>query len=394
MRRLQKIVKQLVHTRVAAQRRAAVPREGEPPILRRIEVMKGTRERSCGKVCVLGAVVVVLVRPRYGKERRPVDADRFAVFDRNVPRTVVGHILRETVFALFRRGMIREIILRQIFLRRILVLLQLLRLVGEIIAHTCHCRRAAAGIEPRARHDAEAPLVRLVLRRERNILGNRIVDKCIHLSPVHESRVHVEERHAVVLCRRLCIVMRAVLSEPVRHLMPENGGELVHVPVQPMNESTVDGHVVGRIARRIKDRTVCQRPCKGQGVRAQHIVAVLDQPLHDAVHETDVILVLGTPLLLEILPFARHLRLNVVAHRKHGGERRFIRTEHAERLRRDCPCVDCLRARHREEYPCRKDGGCEHRREFLPHIAPHSPCDDMCRIASFSYFLLKKIFDL
>ena len=362
-----KVHEQLVHARIAAERRAAVPRKGKPPVLHPIIVMKGACKCTRDEIGVLGAVVVLLICPCNREERRPVDADRLAVSDRHMPRTVVRHELRELHLAPLRRGMVGEIVLRQILLRRILILRKLLRHIGQIIAHARHRRRPAAGVEARTRHDTEAALIRLILRGQGDILRDRVPHERIELVPVHESEVHIEEAHAVELRRRLRIVVCAVLADTVRHLVPEHGGELVHIAVQPADEPAVDRHIVRRIARGVEDRAVRNCPRKGQRVHAQHIVAVTHKALHDPVHELDVARIPRAPVLCNVLPLTLHLCTHIIAECKHRAERRMICTEHAECLRRNPPRVNRLRARRREEYAPRDHKRCEQRACCFAH---------------------------
>ena len=285
--------------------------------------MKGTGECTCGEVRILGAVVVVLIRPCHREKRCPVDADRLAVAHRHMTRTVVRHEFRELCLTPLRRRMIREIILRQILLFGVLILREILRHIRQIVSHARHCRCPAAGIEPRARHDAEAPLVRLVLCGERDIFRHRVTYERIEFVPIHEPKVHVEKAQPIELRCRLRVVVRAVLADAVRHLVPEHGGKLVHISAETADKPAVYAHIVRRVTGGIEDGAVRHRPCKGQRVHAEHVVAVPHEPLHNPVHQKD------------------------------RTERRVVRAEHAERLCRNPPRINRLCARRRENDTCR-----------------------------------------
>ena len=168
-------------------------------------------------------------------------------------------------------------------MRRILILLQILCHIGQIVTHARHRSSPAAGIESRARHNAEAPLICLVLRGQRDILGDGVAHERVKLVPVHQAEIHVEEAHAVELRCRLCVVVRAVLADAMRHLMPEHGSKLIHIAAQPTNKTAIDRHIVRRIASGIKDGTVRHRPCEGERIHTEYIVAVLHKALHNLI---------------------------------------------------------------------------------------------------------------
>ena len=226
--------------------------------------MEGTRKSARCKIGILRAVVIILIGPRRCEKRRPVDADRLAVRNGHMSRTVIGHKPRQLRLAAFRRGVIGKVVLRQILLRRILILRKVLRHIGQVVAHAGHRRRTAAGIEPRARHDVESALVGLVLRGQSDVLCDGVAHERIEFIPIHQAHIHVEKAESIELRRRLRVVVRAVLADAVRHLVPEHGGEFVNIAVQPLNQTAVDAHIVRRIACGIKDRTVIDRPREGE----------------------------------------------------------------------------------------------------------------------------------
>ena len=234
-----------------------------------------------------------------------------------------------------------------------MILREILRHIRQIVSHARHCRCPAAGIEPRARHDAEAPLVRLVLCGERDILRHRVTYERIEFVPIHEPKVHVEKAQSIELRCRLRVVVRAVLADAVRHLVPEHGGKLVHISAETADKPSVDAHIVRRVTGGIEDGAVSHRPCKGQRVHAEHVVAVPHEPLHNTVHQKDIIRIVCTPVLGNILSFALYLRMDIVAERKHRTECRVVRAEHTERLRCKPPRVNRLCARRRENDTCR-----------------------------------------
>ena len=378
------VYKQFIHTWIAAECRATVPRQFNLPVLCAIVVVKGTGERTCDKVRILGAVVVVLIRPCHCEERGPVNADRLSVNDGHMIRAVARHKACELCLAPLRRGVIREIILRQILLLRILILREILCHIGQIVAHAGHRRRTAAWVEPRARHDVKAALVRLVLRGESHILRDGVPHESIQLIPVHQTEIHVEKAHPVELRRCLRVVVRTVLAQPVRHLVPEHGGEFVHVAAETANEPPIDRHVVRRVAGSVEDRAVRHRPCKGERVHAQHIVTVPHEPLHNAVHERDVIRVARVSVLRNVLSLTLHLCVHIVAESEHRTECGVIRTEHTECLRRNPPRVDRLRTRRRKE--CRRHNyeNRKHCCRCFSHRSPHTSANHGFSIAVLS----------
>ena len=143
--------------------------------------------------------------------------------------------------------------------------------------------------------------------------------------------------------------MRAVLANAVRHLMPEHRGKLVHISIEPADQSAVDAHIVRRIAGSIEYGAVCHCPCKGQRVYAEDIVAVPHEPLHDGVDQRGVACIVRAPVLCDVLPLALHLRVHIIAEREHCAECGVICTEDTERLRCNPPRVNRLRTRGREK---------------------------------------------
>ena len=158
----EEIHEQLIHTRITVEHSAAVTRDREAPLRRGVIVMKGTRERARSEIGVLGTVVILLIGPRHREERRPVDAYGLSICNRHMARAVISHKAGELFFAPLCCRVIRKIILRQIFLRRVLILREFLRHIGQVVSHARHRRCAAAGVKARTRHDAEAPLVGLI----------------------------------------------------------------------------------------------------------------------------------------------------------------------------------------------------------------------------------------
>ena len=157
----------------------------------------------------------------------------------------------------------------------------------------------------------------------------------------------------------------------MRHLMPEYGSEFIDVAAEASDKSPIDRHVVGRIACRIEDSAVRDCPCKGQRVHTEHIVTVLHEPLHNSVHKFDITRIPRTPVFRNILSLALHLSADIIAERKHRAERRVIRTEHAERLRRNAPRVNRLRACRRKECRRRNHENRKHCCRCFPHPSPH-----------------------
>ena len=167
----------------------------------------------------------------------------------------------------------------------------------------------------------EAALVRLVLCGQSDVFGNGIARQCIELVPVHQPRIHVEKAHPIVLRCRLRIVMCAVLTDTVRHLVTEHRRNLIHVSVQSANQPAIDAHIVCRIARRVKDGTVVHRPDKRKRVHAEHIVSVLHEPLHHMIDKSNIACISCASVFLNILPLALMLCVNIVAEREHSPER-------------------------------------------------------------------------
>ena len=358
---------------ITAHRYAAAARQSEPPVRRRIIVVEGTGKCACSEIGVLGTVVVVLIRLRRREERRAVDADRPPIRHRHVPRTVCRKHLRELCLTSLCRGMVGEIVLREILVLWVLVLAQILGHIRQIVDHARHRRRPAAWVKPRTRHDVEAALVGLVLCGKRDIFSNGVARQCIELVPVHQPRIHVEKTQPVVLGRRLRVVVCTVLADAVRHLMPEHRRELILAAVQPTDQPAVDAHIVRRIARRIKDGTVVHRPYKGKGVHTEHIVSVPHEPLHHMIDQCNIACISCASIFLYILSLALMLRVNVVAEREHRTECRVVRAEHAECLRRNPPRINRLRAHRRKQQSASDHQGGACCENFLSH--PITPFD-------------------
>ena len=245
--------------------------------------------------------------------------------------------------------MIGKIVLRQILLRWVLIFGKLLCHIGQIVAHTCHRCRTAPGIKPRTRHDVKAAFIRLILRRQRNILCDRVVCECCQFVPVHQTCIHIQKCQPIILCRSLCIIMRTVLPDSMGHLMSEHSSKLVHITAQPPNQTAIDAHIVRRVTGSIEHRTVIHGPYEGQRIRAQHIVPILDQPIHNTIDERYVIGIACTAVFCKILPAALYLCMDIIAERKHRAERGMIRTKHAQCLCRNAPRINCLCTRQREK---------------------------------------------
>ena len=258
------------------------------------------------------------------------------------------HELREFFFA--QVGVRVVVVVFLVFVLRVegLVLERVLRLVGEIIGHARHGSRTAAGVEPRARHEVESSDIGIVLRGQRDVFRDGVVREAGELVPVHEVRVHIQEAHAVVLGDGLRVVVCAVLLEAVRELVAENGGDLVGIAVQSAHEAPVDRDVIRRVAGRVEYLAVVDAPDKRERVVLQRVVRVVHEAVHDLVDDGDVVRVAVTAVLLEVLLAALYLRMDVVAHGEHRGERRLVSTVDAECLRGGSPYVDGLGARHRQ----------------------------------------------
>ena len=238
--------------------------------------------------------------------------------------------------------------------------------VFRIVAHARHGGRRATGIESRTRHSIESIAVGILLVRHVNVLDLEEV-----YPVVRELRADTEGRAAEgiageipgkvrddLLCRRV----RDVLLVPVRHLMPEDGGDFVTVVAARRDEAVVHADKIGETAVRVELVVRNDLQAEGERVVAQDIVSLFEEDgkyiLRDP-HRLWVYLARGiTQLLLIQLVLQDGIVARIQISRTNG--RRFARC--IGRTAENVPQPnECLGARHaqrsaRQERCCRCDG--------------------------------------
>ena len=320
----------------------------EVPACKRVIVMEGLGQAARDIVGILDCIVVVIARPVRREEFLPVNIDSLAILDRHMTAAVIRHHLRQALLAQLRLRVIGERLLPLRLFVEVLVFEHIARLIRQVIGHAVHGRRRAARVEAGARHDVEAACISLVLRRQRDVLGDGVIGQRIELVPVHESGVHVEEAHAVVLRDSLGVILGAVLLDAMRHLVGEDGGELIFIALEAAHERPVDADVVCREAGCIEIVAVVDAPDERQRVDLQHVVALVDELLHDPVDNLDIVVVVVLPVLTQVLTRALHLRADIIAEREDTRKARLVGRKDAERLRGNGPGINSLRPPRRQ----------------------------------------------
>ena len=204
---------------------------------------------------------------------------------------------------------------------------KILRFVAQIVAEPIHCRRASAGIETCACHEVKTAFVGFVFDGHADIFRNRIVNHCGKFAPVdvRTAAVHVDihaDHHcAELLSDGLRITFRRMLFKPVNHFVSEYGGKLMFVEVEPAHKPAIDADVIHRVTGGVELFAVVEAPHERQGIDAQFILPVVDEPRHDGIDDFNVAIVLVDAVFFDVLSTNFHLRVNVVAEREHLTER-------------------------------------------------------------------------
>ena len=313
------------------------------PAFHRVIVMKGFGKPTCDKICILFRIVVVVICPIDSEKRPAVNADGLFTLDGHMTCTVRRHHISQTLFAQASLWVIRQIILADLI--GILILVRIPRLICHIVSHARHRSRRTAGIKTRIRHQAKASRIRLVFRRKRDILSDGIARKPIQFIPVHESVLHIEKAHAIVCCNSLRIILRCMLANAMRHLMPENSGKLIFIQMQNAHESAIYADVICRIARCIEKIIPRHLPSKRKRIGFQHIIPFLRKRTHHTIHCHDIVLILIQSVCLYICQSISHLLLRVCSICHQCAQCRLIRCIDAKRLGGNGPSIRCRRTR-------------------------------------------------
>ena len=303
-------------------------RVGELPAVEGGMVVEGLGEAAGDEVGVFRRIVVVGV-PVRREQLFAVDQDVRAVFDGHMPHAVCRHHAGETFDALLHGGMV--VVVRRVgIFGGVVVLVDVLRFIGQVVGHARHGGRAAAGVEARRRHEMEAAFVRFHLARQRDVLGDGVADDGVELLPVEVVCRRADGDSCIRFGDGFGVVLRAVLAEAVRHLVAENGGQLVFVVVQGAHEAAVHRDVVGRIAGGVEGFGCGHAPEEGQGVDGERVFAVLRDLAEHAVDDFAVGRVLVLAVLFQVLLQAADLVVDVVADGEHFLERALVGEEAAD----------------------------------------------------------------
>ena len=134
----------------------------------------------------------------------------------------------------------------------------------------------------------------------------------------------------------------------MRHLVGEDGGELIFIALEAAHERPVDADIIRRKAGGIEVAAVIDAPDERQRVDLKHVVALVDELLHDTIDDLDIVVIGILAVLMHVLTRALHLRADIIAEREDTRKARLVGRKDAERLRGNGPGINGLRPLRRQ----------------------------------------------